>query len=76
MVHRLADGLRLQVTILNFAADQIAGTINSAHLLPGSVVTDMFSDRVVAEVDDLHSFSVALQAHEGLSLLITPRDEP
>lgn len=70
MVHRLAGEGRLQVTVLNFADESIAGTVHSEHLAPGAVVTDMFSDRQVTEVDDLHSFSVTLQAHEGLSLLV------
>ncbi len=76
MVHRLADGARLQVTVLNFSSEPISGTVHSEHFVPGSLVTDMFSDRRVAEVDDLLSFSVALEAHEGLSLLVTPREEP
>ncbi len=75
MVHRLDASPRLQVTILNFADEPITGTVNSASLEPGSAVTDMFSDRHVAEVDDLHSFSVTMQAFEGLSLLVTARDD-
>jgi hypothetical protein len=71
MVHRLPDAERLQVTVLNFAAEPISGTVRSEHLQPGAVVADMFSDRRVAEVDNLNSFSVSLEAHEGLSLLIT-----
>jgi trehalose synthase len=77
MAHQLPDPTRLQVTVLNFAAEPISGTVRSQYLLPGAAVSDMFSDRRVAEVDDLNSFSVALEAHEGLSLLITapaPRD--
>jgi hypothetical protein len=31
----------------------------------------MFTGRSIAEVDDLNSFSVSLDGHEGLSLLIS-----
>ncbi len=71
MVHRLRNPRQHQVTILNFASDPIVGTINSAHLVPGSVVVDMFTDEVLGEVDDLHSFSITLEEHQGQSLLVT-----
>ena len=32
----------------------------------------MFTGKDVGEVDDLNSFSVSLDRHEGLSLLVTP----
>jgi maltose alpha-D-glucosyltransferase/alpha-amylase len=59
------------VTVLNFAPDGIVGTINSSHLVPRSVVFDMFTDEVLGEVDDLHSFSIALEGHQGRSLFIS-----
>jgi len=70
MVHRLEDSAELHVSVLNFSENDIAGTVNSTFLPPGATVTDMFSDEVVAEVDDLHSFSVTLGGHAGLSLLV------
>jgi trehalose synthase len=78
MVHRLGSG-DLQVTVLNFSGEAVAGTVQSAQLPPGSPVTDMFSDEAVGTVDDLHSFSIALGAYEGTALLVsepeTSRDE-
>jgi len=65
MVHQLADPAEHQVTVLNFASDPIVGTINSTHLLSGSVVLDMFTDEVLCEVDDLHSFHITLEGHQG-----------
>ena len=52
MVHQLADADQLGLTVLNFANEPIAGTVRSEHLVPGSAVTDMFHDNVVATVDD------------------------
>ena len=74
MVHRLANPLEHQVTVLNFGTEAIVGTINSTHLEPRSVVVDMFTDEVVGEVDDLHSFSLALDRHQGRSLFVSPAD--
>jgi trehalose synthase len=74
MVHRLSNPVEHQVTVLNFGSDPIVGTINSTHLEPGSVVVDMFTDEVVGEVDDLHSFRIALDGHQGRSLFVSPTD--
>ena len=60
--------------MLNFGQEPIVGTINSTYLDPGSVVVDMFTDEVVGEVDDLHSFSIALDGHQGRSLFVAPAD--
>ena len=48
----------------------IAGAVRSEHLPPGAVVSDMFSGKEIAHVDDLHSFPVDLPAHHGMSLLV------
>jgi trehalose synthase len=72
MVHRLANPDDHQVTVLNFGSEPIVGTINSTHLSPGSAVLDMFTDEVIGEVDDLHSFSIALDGHQGRSLFVSP----
>jgi trehalose synthase len=50
MVHRL-DATQLQVAVLNFSNQSIAGRIKSEHLAPGAAVIDMFADQVIAEVD-------------------------
>ena len=75
MVHQLSDAE--QVTVLNFSAHDIAGSVISEHLVPGSMIVDMASDEVLGEVDDLHTFSVTLGPHEGRSLLVLcPGDHP
>ena len=71
MVHQLAAEGHLQATVLNFSAASVAGTVHSEWLSAGATVTDMFTGRSIAEVDDLNSFSVSLDGHEGLSLLIS-----
>jgi trehalose synthase len=76
MVHRLPDGVRTQVTVLNFDQEPLTGTVRSEHLPPGATVTDMFSDWPLGVVDDLNSFTVSLDALEGLSLLVEPPAAP
>ena len=71
MVHELDDGAEMQLTVLNFAAEAIAGTVRSEHLPAGATVTDMITGAEVAVVDDLHSFAMELDAHHGVSLLVT-----
>jgi hypothetical protein len=74
MVHLLATR-QLQVTVLNFSSQPIAGRVKSDHLVPGAAVSDMFTDQVIAEVDHDHSFAVSLKPHQGMSLL-TVRPPP
>ena len=62
--------------MLNFSGEPITGTVRSEHLPPGSAIADMVSGEPVGTVDDLHSFSVALEAYDGTSLLVTPAAEP
>ena len=71
MVHRL-DTAQVQVTVLNFSGQSVAGSVKSEHLAPGSVVTDMSTHQVIAEVDLGHTFPVSLKPYEGLSLLTDP----
>jgi trehalose synthase len=70
LVHQLDDPHQFQLTVLNFANEQIAGTVRSMELPPGARVTDMFSGEVVGVVDDLNSFAVELEPHQGASLLV------
>ncbi|MDN5748141.1 MAG: maltose alpha-D-glucosyltransferase, partial [Pseudonocardia sp.] len=74
MVHRLApDDLgadRMHLTVLNFSAEHLTGTVRSEHLPPGGEVSDMFNDQSIGTVDDLRSFSVDLEPHQGHSLLV------
>ena len=75
MVHELSDAE--QVTVLNFSAHPIWGSVLSERLVPGSVLVDMFTDEEVGQVDDLHSFAISLGPHEGRSLLVLcPGDRP
>ncbi len=76
MVHQLDDPLQLQLTVLNFANEEIAGTVRSEFLPPQAVVTDMFSGKALAHVDDLHSFPVEMPPHHGMSLLVEAPPPP
>ena len=69
LVNQLADGA-LQVTVLNFSDQDIAGSIQSRHLVPGATVHDLFSGEDVGQVDDLHSFYLELPAFQGTALLL------
>ncbi|MDX1888855.1 maltose alpha-D-glucosyltransferase [Mycolicibacterium sp. 050158] len=70
MVHQLEDPSQHQLTLLNFANEEIAGTVRSEHLPPGGHVMDMFTGKTVGTVDDLHSFAVEMPNHHGMSLLV------
>jgi trehalose synthase len=70
LVHELADAGRFQLTVLNFANEEVAGTVRSETLPPGGTVSDMFTGKSLATVDDLHSFAVEMPAHHGMSLLV------
>jgi trehalose synthase len=71
MVHGLEDGSQ-QITVLNFGAEALSGTVRSEALTPGARVIDMFSDDEVGHVDDLNSFSLDLPAYEGRALHVCP----
>jgi trehalose synthase len=75
MVHRLSNPVEHQVTVLNFGSDPIIGSIHSEYLEPGSVVIDMYTDEIIGAVDDLHTFSISLDGHQGRSLFISPAEE-
>ena len=70
LVHQLDGAGRYQLTVLNFANQDIGGTVRSEHLPPGGQVSDMFSGKPVAVIDDLFSFAVHLQPYQGMSLLV------
>jgi trehalose synthase len=75
MVHRLESGM-IQVTVLNFSGESLAGSVNSLHLEPGAQVRDLFTDEGLGHVDDLHSFFIELDAYQGTALLIEPVPAP
>lgn len=70
LVHELETPGQHQLTVLNFANEDIAGTVRSEHLPPRAEVSDMFTGKAFASVDDLHSFTVEMPAHHGISLLV------
>ncbi|MGO1971814.1 MAG: maltose alpha-D-glucosyltransferase [Propionibacteriaceae bacterium] len=72
MVHRLGAEEQIQVTVLNFADEEISGSVISVHLEPGSEVIDMLARESLGHVDNLHSLPVILDPHQGLSLLMIP----
>jgi hypothetical protein len=78
LVHELANDDH-QLTVLNFANEEIAGSVRSEALPPGASVSDMFTGKTLATVDDLHSFAIEMPPHHGMSLLVdglpTPRSE-
>ncbi|MET4078481.1 maltose alpha-D-glucosyltransferase [Janibacter sp. UYMM211] len=61
---------QMQVTVLNFAAEPISGTVISEHLVPGARLMDMGDGSTFGEVDQLHGFHVELEAHAALALLV------
>ena len=80
MVHRLDDGdatledAPLQVTVLNFTREPVAGTVRSGELVPRRTVTDAATKESIGVVDDLGSFSVQLPPYGRLFLMIGPPD--
>ncbi|HEY9376574.1 MAG TPA: maltose alpha-D-glucosyltransferase [Jiangellaceae bacterium] len=71
MVH-LLKSKHIQATVLNFSNEFVAGRVRSEHLTPGSTVIDMFTDEVIAEIDDDHAFPIMLQPHQGKAVLNLP----
>ena len=65
---------RHQLTVLNFANEDIVDTVRSEHLPPGGRMSDMFTDKAFASVDDLDSFAVEMPPHHGMSLLVEGSD--
>ena len=77
LVHQLGDPAQLQLTVLNFADEPIAGTVRSEALPPGGQIRDMFTNEPFGTVDDLRSFAVGIEAHHGMSLLVrAPEADP
>jgi trehalose synthase len=77
MVNQLTDPAELQLTVLNFADETMAGTVRSEWLAPGASIVDCFSGEPVGVVDDLSSFFVELKPYAGRSLLArAPDPEP
>jgi trehalose synthase len=81
LVHRLDDGdptaeAAIQVTVLNFSADPVEGTVHSAHLVPHADVISAATGETIGRVDDLQSFPIVLEPYGALFLVLEPTDEP
>lgn len=70
MVHELSRGNAHQVTVLNFADEEIGGTVRSDYLEPGSMTDPGMGDEAYATVDNRHAFPVKLLPLEGVSLVV------
>ena len=71
LVHQLDGDGRLQLTVLNFANEHIAGTrAIGAPAARGGGVGHVHRQRRSATVDDLHSFAVDMPQLHGMSLLV------
>ncbi|MEX5235325.1 maltose alpha-D-glucosyltransferase [Kocuria arenosa] len=75
MVHQLATD-QLQLTVLNFSAQEVTGTVQSSHLGTGACITDAFTGQEIGTVDDLHSFFLTLPAYQGTALLVGAETRP
>ncbi|GAA3695363.1 maltose alpha-D-glucosyltransferase [Arthrobacter ginkgonis] len=69
MVHRLPSG-QLQITVLNFSPEDVAGSVNSPLIPNDEAITDAFSGEKIGTVDDLHSFYISLPPFTGTALLV------
>jgi hypothetical protein len=63
-------GAPVQITVLNFSAEAIDGTVRSESLVPRSPVTDAETGENVGRVDDLQSFPLHLGPYEGRFLVL------
>ena len=70
MVHLLDTG-RTQATVLNFADRLATARVVVDHLPAGATVTDTFTGKRVARIDQHHACTLSLQPHQGMSLLVS-----
>ena len=80
LVHRIDNGdptadAPVQVTVLNFSAEPIEGSVRSEHLVAQSEVVDAATGETIGRVDDLQSFSVSLPAYGAMFLVLQPLAE-
>ena len=81
LVHRLDGGdptledARLQVTVLNFSGEPIAGTVRSDTFAPGMAVVDAATGGEIGFVDNLQSFAIWLGPYGGMFLVLKENDE-
>jgi hypothetical protein len=58
--------------VLNSADGAVTGLVASGHLPAGAAVTDMFTGKRITRVDRDQAFTLSLQPHQGMSLLVGP----
>ena len=71
MVHQLAAPNQMEVTVLNFAQERVEGSVRSEQFVPGATVLNVFTGEELGVVDQLQTFSVSLDRHEGVAFLLT-----
>jgi trehalose synthase len=69
MVQRTSTD-EMAVTVLNFSAETVTGSVNSTHLEIGAAARDAFSGDQVGTVDEHHGFPLHLRARQGTLILI------
>ncbi len=69
MVNRLAVGA-IQITVLNFAENEVSGPVISPELPVGGTVVDLATGAELGTVDALGSFQVSLPGFGGVALLV------
>ena len=69
MVNRLAVGA-IQITVLNFAEDEVSGPVISPELPVGGTVVNLATGEELGTVDALGSFQVSLPGFGGVALLV------
>ena len=70
LVHELETPGQHQLTVLNFANEDIAGTVRSEHLPPGAEVSDMFTGKVLPPSTICTASPWRCPPHHGMSLLV------
>lgn len=71
LIHQLNQDDQIQVTVLNFSNQALKTTLKSDFFIAKNQVTNMMTNESLASVSEDHSFTLSLEAYEGLSLLIS-----
>ncbi|POM10031.1 maltose alpha-D-glucosyltransferase [Pseudomonas orientalis] len=69
MVHELPAGKGTQITALNFSATPITESLHLPNIAPGPVV-DIINERVEGDLTEEGTFTITLDAYEGLALRV------
>lgn len=72
LVHRLPEG-RIQVTVLNFSAEEAVAVAHSQYLQPEAELVDLFDHSVVGAVDPEGRISVTLGPFAGRAFVLGAR---